>query len=263
MNTTLSWFDAHCHFDFDVFDGQRDEHWTLAQAAGVSGILIPGVSRSQSDTLAEVLPQCWNRHRLAGLHPYWWDQHQPDDLEWLAQSLVDYDSVALGEAGMDAHLGKSSRVSKEEQWHWFLPQVELAETLKLPLVLHVRGMHDEVSAELKRRRFSHGGLVHAFSGSQQQGERWLDLGFVLGVGGAMTHPGATRLRRTLRSLPSEAFLLETDAPDMKPAFCGSEFNTPAMIPFYGAILATLKMCTLDQLNEQLACNLVRTFPKLP
>lgn len=260
---SVQWFDAHCHFDFDVFEGRREGDWAQANRAGVGGVMIPGVSRALTEALMKRPPQGWNQHCLAGLHPYWCHEHQPSDLDFLEQALKQLKSAAVGEAGLDVHLVKSGRVSLDTQWHWLLPQIELAEHLGLPLVLHVRGMHDELCSFLRRRRFTHGGLVHAFSGSEQQGRRWHELGFALGVGGAMTHPRAQRLRCTLQALPVESLLLETDSPDMAPAFTADQVNVPAMIPLYGAILARLRnMDSLSEIAQILQQNLYRIFPSL-
>lgn len=258
------WFDAHCHFDFDALDQTREGDWALAQSLGVTGLMIPGITRAQTEgALQKGYGVSARYHLLFGLHPYWCNLHQPEDLGWLDDMLRRHRPVALGEAGTDRILAKQSDIDLETQWRWLMAQIELAEAHKLPLVLHIRGTHDEVAAELRRRRFSYGGMVHAFSGSLQQGRHWHDLGFGLGVGGAMTHPRAHRLRQTLSGLPLEALLLETDAPDMKPAFLARDTNTPAMIPLYGAMLARLrnKMAMAD-LAEQLQQNLYRIFPAL-
>lgn len=260
------WFDAHCHFDFPALDQHRESDWQLATSMGVSGLLIPGVSRQQSAALELFTAQQPQWHRAVGLHPYWCDQHTEGDIDWLdthlQQNADNNTVVAVGEFGMDRHLVKSQGISWDEQWHWCIAQIELAERHKKPLILHIRGAHDEVTAELKRRRFAYGGLVHAFSGSLQQGLRWHDLGFALGVGGAMTHHRATRLRNVIRDLPFESLLLETDSPDMRPAFLQRTENSPAMIPLYGAIVAMIKDRSLSESSSILQQNLYRVFPVL-
>lgn len=263
---SLTWFDAHCHFDFSALDQHRDADWSLAHSMGVSGIIIPGVSRQQSASLTTFVQRHPYCHPAVGLHPYWCEQHRDADIDWLDAHLhhnADKGGViAIGECGMDRHLIKSQGIVWDEQWHWCMAQIELAERHKKPLILHIRGAHDEVAAELKRRRFAYGGLVHAFSGSLQQGLRWHELGFALGVGGAMTHPGATRLRKTLSDLPLESLLLETDSPDMRPAFMRRAENSPAMIPLYGAILASIKDHSLTEISAVTQQNLYRIFPSL-
>ena len=261
MSSAL-WFDSHCHFDFAALDATRAADWRLASESGVQGLLIPGVTRQQGQNLQAFCSQNPGWRYCLGLHPYWCGEHREDDLDWLDQALTQPGRVAVGECGMDRVLVKQEGYDWDDQWYWFIRQVELAEQHGLPLVLHIRGAHDEVAAELRRRRFSTQGLVHAFSGSAQQAGNWADLGFCLGVGGAMTHPGATRLRRTLAEIPLENLLLETDSPDMTPAFLGRDTNSPAMIPLYGQILAGLRQTDTGALADQLQKNLIRVFPVL-
>ena len=260
--TPAVWFDSHCHFDFSVLDASREGDWQLASSLGVEGLLIPGVTRTQGESLSAFCAQNRRWRYALGLHPYWCQDHREDDLLWLATALQQPGVVAVGECGMDRVLVKEGSATWDAQWQWLMKQVELAESTGLPLVLHIRGAHDEVAAELRRRRFSGQGLVHAFSGSVQQAANWCDLGFCLGVGGAMTHPRAQRLRRTLQQIPPENLLLETDAPDMPPAFLGRHHNSPAMIPLYGHILSCLLGIETEDLAEQLQKNLLRVFPVL-
>ncbi|MDK2778601.1 MAG: TatD family hydrolase [Pseudomonadota bacterium] len=256
----LHWFDSHCHFDFPVFDPDREQVWQQAQQAGVRGLLIPGISREQGQRLPAF---CHNRpwFYAFGLHPYFLDQHQPQDEDWLAAALQRDAPVAVGEIGLDRVLADTGE-RLQQQWHWFRLQVALADDAGLPLILHIRGMHDEAASFLRRQRFTAGGMVHAFSGSEQQAKAWLDLGFALGVGGAMTHPRATRLRRTLAALPVESLLLETDSPDMAPAFWAESRNSPLALPVTAVMLAALKGLDPAQLASAQAVTLRQTFPRL-
>ena len=80
---SLQWFDAHCHFDFEVYEGRREGDWAQASAAGVAGVMIPGVSRALTEALMKRPSQGWNQHCLAGLHPYWCHEHHSSDLNFL------------------------------------------------------------------------------------------------------------------------------------------------------------------------------------
>lgn len=263
-DTVPGWFDSHCHFDFACLDDERDEQWALAQRLGVRGLLVPGVQRSQCEQLAVFCRQRPFYYAL-GLHPYFIAQHQQDDLNWLEQTLQDQlpgqKLVALGETGLDWVLATDA-TQREEQWFWFRAQVALAQKYQLPLVLHIRGAHDEAVSYLRQQQFPCGGMVHAFSGSEQQGRAWRKLGFRLGIGGAMSHPRAHKLRRTVASLPLDCWLLETDSPDMKPAFWGPDNNSPASIPLLAAILASHHHLSLPVLAVQLEQNLRQTFPRM-
>jgi len=264
-NFSTCWFDSHCHFDFEAFDSQRETIWQQAQQAGVAGLLIPGVSLRQSARLAEFCSgKPW--FYAFGLHPYFHEQHQADDVQVLRQLVDSHKPLAIGEIGLDWTLAKRSADPTQQrqlQWQLFEQQVMLAEQTNLPLILHIRGAHDEAASWLKKRGFSGAGIVHAFSGSVQQGQRWLELGFKLGIGGAMTFPRANKLRTTIKTLPLSSWLLETDAPDMRPAFLSSQaVNSPLSIPLYGQLLASLTGRNTTAVQQQCRDNLVDVFPRL-
>ncbi|KZZ45707.1 hypothetical protein A3759_08975 [Thalassolituus sp. HI0120] len=261
--TSISWFDSHCHFDFRQFDEERIELWQRAQQAGVLGMLIPGITLAQSKRLAGFCRSGW--YFAQGIHPYFIGQADRSDLNGLESELRQSNAVAVGEIGIDKRLQQQCEdpeAERKSQWRFFADQVAIAKALELPIILHVRGAHDEVSGYLRQQGFSHGGVVHAFSGSVQQGKRWLDAGFKLGIGGAMTFPRARKLRRTLEQLPSSAWLLETDAPDMSPAFLAGKTNTPEMIPLYGYLLAALRQESTEALSQQLRRNLNAALPAI-
>jgi TatD DNase family protein len=113
----------------------------------------------------------------------------------------------------------------------------------LPVILHVRRALDPILKQLRRYR-PRGGIAHAFNGSRQQADEFIKLGFKLGFGGAMTFSGSTRIRELAATLPLEALVLETDAPDIPPAFLTAESpdrrNKPAYLPRFAALLAELR-----------------------
>lgn len=257
---SLSWIDTHCHFDFPIFASEREQHWRWLNSLGIKGLIIPGVARSQGQRLQQL---CSNKPWLyaQGLHPYFLEQHQQQDLEWLEQQLQqDSQIIAVGEIGLDKILAKDDQ-QLEQQWHYFRDQVTLAKHYNKPLILHVRGLHDQAASFLRQQRFANGGIVHAFSGSQQQAKAWLDLGFKLGIGGAMTHPRATKLRTTVASLPLQSWLLETDSPDMRSAFWASDVHSPAAIPCLAAILAALHKTTLAEVAQVQQQELEQLWPE--
>lgn len=257
----LAWLDSHCHFDFAVFDHDRAEQWHFAQRLGVQRLIIPGVDWQQNQKLADFCQgQPW--YFALGLHPYFIERHHEEHLEALAQYLLAAPAqcIAMGEIGLDKRRMTDEEASKR-QWFFFTEQVNLAEQFRLPLILHAVGMHDEMQAQLRKRRFTYGGIVHAFSGSEQQANAWRDLGFCLGIGGAMTHPRAQRLRRLVAKLPLSTWMLETDSPDMRSAFWGSERHAPAAIAPLAAILAALHQVPLASVAQQQQENFRRLFPK--
>jgi TatD DNase family protein len=228
--------DTHCHLDFPVFDGCRTRLLARARAAGVDQIVVPGVV---ADDWPRLLA-CCEEHGLLpalGLHPCFLSRHRDGDLDTLAQGLAQYPVVAVGEIGLDFFIPDPE---PERQLKLFDAQLELAQRFNLPVLLHVRKAHDQVLALLRRYRLARGGLVHAYSGSLQQAEQYLQLGFRLGIGGTLSYSRAKRLREIVTALPLESFVLETDAPDIPLADYRDEPNRPERVAEVAAILAQLR-----------------------
>lgn len=260
------WFDSHCHFDFDVFDEDRDAHWHLLKQFGCAGLIIPGVAVKQWPRLIALCNEKPWGYSL-GLHPYFLDQHREDDLQRLdsacAEQLTRAEGqsklVAVGEFGLDFMLETSGH---RQQVELCRQQFLIASKFNLPVILHIRKAYDEVAAMIRRSGFTQGGVVHAFSGSYQQGMVFIGLGFKLGIGGAMSHPRAKKLRGTIARLPLDGLVLETDAPDMKPAFWQESRNSPLSILLLAQIVASLHQHDVDHVLLSCNQNVLATLPRL-
>src|SRR5690606_23751308 len=137
-----------------------------------------------------------------------------------------------------------SDIDPARQLQFLVAQLGLARGHGLPVILHVRRAVDPILRELRRARVR-GGIAHAFNGSRQQAEAFIALGFRLGFGGAMTYEGSTRIRELARSLPLESIVLETDAPDIPPAWGRGERNLPVNLARYAEVLAALRGITVE------------------
>jgi len=260
------WIDSHCHFDFDNFDSDRELHWQLLKQSGCAGLIIPGVMSETWENLIEVCSDKPWGYAL-GLHPYFLDQHQDDDLQNLEKTCLTQLStmhelsnlVAIGEFGLDFMLDESGY---EKQIELCQQQFFIADKLNLPVILHIRKAYDEVAAMIRRLGFTQGGVVHGFSGSYQQGMAFVSLGFKLGIGGAMSHSRAKKLRATITHLPLSSLVLETDAPDMKPAFWGGSDNSPLSLLLLAQIVASLHRCDLDNVILASNNNVLAAFPRI-
>ncbi len=219
-------FDSHCHLDLAQFEGKVDLLVAKCIEKGIGGILIPGIKRDGWRRIRQITARKEICHTALGLHPMFVSEHKESDLHDLEMALSVGPIAAIGEIGLDFYKGRGN---SDLQLHYFKAQIEIAKSGQLPVILHVRKAHDEVLQILRQLHFSFGGIVHAFNGSESQAERYIDLGFKLGFGGAMTFPRAAKLRKLAANLPLESIVLETDAPDMKPATCKLPYNTPLHI----------------------------------
>lgn len=228
--------DSHCHLDFTEFDVDREAVIKRCQALGINDIVIPGV---KADSWSNLLSLCNSHSGLwpaLGMHPVFMAYHQPKHIDLLEQMAKQHDIVAIGEIGLDFYI---ENPNKTGQIDLFEQQLALAKQLALPVILHVRKAHDQVISLLNRYALP-GGIVHAFSGSQQQAQQYLSLGFLLGVGGVITKPNAQRLRDLFAELPLKSLVLETDAPDMPLYGHYGERNSPDSIASINNLLAKLR-----------------------
>lgn len=248
--------DAHCHFDFPIFDGRRDEIMARVRAAGVSDIVIPGVRRKDWGRVKITTLSQPGLHYCLGIHPWFVGEHGSEDLDALREvlSAASPRCVALGECGLDRLKG-----SLAEQQPWFEAQIEIAQELDLPMVVHSVKTHDEVAATLKRKRFSGPVLIHGFSGSEEQGRKLVQLGCFIGIGGVITHERALKTRNMVAKLPLASLVVETDAPDMAPSGVPKGCNSPEYLPRIIEALAELRPEPKEVLLSALESNVRRLY----
>ncbi|MDR0378583.1 MAG: TatD family hydrolase [Candidatus Accumulibacter sp.] len=233
--------DTHCHLDATEFAKDRDTVVQAATTAGVATMIVPAVTPANFTTVRACCKRYTTCRPAYGIHPLYInsvDETAFDDLSaWLKQELAGpHPPVAVGEIGLDFYAPGFDAARQER---FLAEQLKIARDFDLPVLLHVRRAVDAVLGQL-RRIGTRGGIAHAFNGSRQQADEFLRLGFRLGFGGAMTHPRATRLHALASSLPSEAIVLETDAPDIPPVWLAGGRNAPAELPRIAHALAELR-----------------------
>lgn len=205
--------DTHCHFDFPPFTGNEVSALAGAAEAGVEHIILPAVDETRFDIVLDLASQHAPLYAALGLHPIMIEHHTEAGLAELERHLSNRPDklVAIGEIGLDLYRD-DPQFSRQE---WFLDQqLRLAKRYDLPVLLHSRRTHDKLAMFLKRHDLPRTGVVHGFAGSLQQAERFVNLGYKIGVGGTITYPRASKTRDVMARLPLGSLLLETDAPDM-------------------------------------------------
>ena len=248
--------DTHCHLDAAEFDADREAVHAAARAAGVETIVVPAVEVSAFARTRETVLRYPGCVAAYGIHPLYVMQAADNDLAALRQWLLAERPVAVGEIGLDLYV---TDIDPARQEHFFVEQLRLARDFDLPVLLHVRRAVDAVLKQLRRFKVR-GGIAHAFNGSRQQADEFIKLGFALGFGGAMTYAGSTRIRELARHLPLEAIVLETDAPDIPPAWLNGSRNTPAELPRIAAVLAELRELPVAELVQRTAANARAVLP---
>ncbi len=237
--------DSHVHLDASEFEADREAVINNARAAGVRGFVVPAVDRPGFDAVLALAAARQDVCPALGIHPLYVMSACEDDLVVLESRLAQGAARAVGEIGLDYFV---TGIDPVRQLEFFVAQLRLARRHDLPVILHVRRAVDAVLKQL-RRIGVRGGIAHAFNGSWQQAQMFIELGFRLGFGGAMSFEGSSRIRELARTLPLSAIVLETDAPDMPPAWCQGERNVPANLASYAALLAQLRGISLDEVVE--------------
>ncbi len=256
----LQFIDTHCHLDAAEFGDKQADIVRDAEAAGVSRLVILSVARSNFDAVRGLCEQYPNCAPAYGIHPMYTDVATPHDLDVLRDYLRQHQPVAVGEIGLDFFIPHYDQVRQE---HFFVEQLKLARDFDLPVLLHIRRAQDTILKHLRQVKVR-GGIAHAFSGSRQQADEFIKLGFKLGFGGAMTYTRATRLRELAATLPLESIVLETDAPDIPPDFLERGLpNEPKYLPRMAQTLAELRGMTLEEVAHITSANVSSLFPGFP
>ncbi|GAA4499069.1 TatD family hydrolase [Pseudaeromonas paramecii] len=257
--------DTHVHLDLPELAHQLPSVLARSRSAGVTRWLVPAVDGGHWAGLVALAARTPGLYYALGLHPWCLSAPPAPVLAELAHRLVTRTGapapVAIGECGLD---GLIDTPLADQQWV-LEAQLRLACEHELPLILHSRKTHSQLLGLLRRYRPPAGGVIHGFSGSQQEAQAFWSLGFCLGVGGVITHARAAKSRQTLAAMPAEALLLETDAPSMPLAGRQGESNQPAYLPEVLHCLAGLRGEEAGPLARQLNANAVRLFrlPPLP
>lgn len=251
--------DTHCHIDVEEFDEDRERVLDHCMQTGITRMIVPAVMEKTWDHLSTICNDTPGLYPAYGLHPVYTDHHSDANLLTLEKRLQGHRPIAVGEIGLDFYYKKElSDSDRVKQQALFDAQLAMAQTHKLPVVLHVRKAHDAVLMALRRTPVV-GGTCHAFNGSLEQAHRYIDMGFKLGFGGMLTYERSHKLHRLAKELPIDSLVLETDAPDMTVASHHGERNSPEYLPECLAALAQTRGESLEYVAEHTTKNAESVF----
>lgn len=262
--------DTHCHLDATEFDQDRERVIAECHSLGVDIVVIPAVAKSNFDKVRQVAYQFDGGRYALGIHPmYVWQADEKDLIlleKLVVQQLSENDQrfVAIGEIGLDLFVSELKEGElREKQEFFFREQLKIAQRYHLPVLLHVRRAQDLVLKYLRQIKV-YGGIAHAFNGSLQQAKQFIHLNFCLGFGGAMTFDRARQIRRLASEIDLSYIVLETDAPDIPPAWLTEENkrNSPTYLVDIAASLAHLRGDTLAKVAKETTRNAQRVLPRL-
>ncbi|OGN73870.1 MAG: hypothetical protein A2X25_03820 [Chloroflexi bacterium GWB2_49_20] len=275
--------DTHCHLDFNKFDNDRSEVILRAQAAGLTRILIPGVTIESSRKVVKLAESNPILFAAIGIQPndaLTWDEGSINDLRELFLSTSNSTSagrkkiIALGEIGLDYYWEAAPH---EHQQRILWAQMQLAAELELPIVLHLREKQDaehgacaedllemvtDWTNQLKSTNnplSNHPGVLHSFSGNIDTAKKAIELGFFIGVTGPVTFTNSKERRDLIAAIPLEHLLLETDAPYLTPHPNRGQRNEPANVQLVANKVAEIHEESLAKIAEQTCANAIKLF----
>jgi TatD DNase family protein len=276
------WIDTHCHLDAPEFLKIGEKSLLIGimiDKFAINNIAIgvlPAVEKNNFSRVRELAHLHAQAYAL-GIHPLYVPQAHEDDLLALDAQLQQYQGdprlVAVGEIGLDFFVPSLCEPAlRKKQTHFYRAQLKLAAKYQLPVILHVRKSADQLLHGLREIKVT-GGIAHAFNGSVQQAQQFLQLGFALGFGGAVTYERAHQLRKLARELPPQAIVMETDSPDIPPhwLYVTAEeraagkpqgINSPLELPRIGEVVAALRGASVQDWATQTTENAKRVLPKL-
>lgn len=224
-------FDTHAHYDSEQFDGLRGDILDSLPEKGVGLVLNCGSDLASSERSIALSRQYSYVYAAAGIHPEEADALPPDWEQGLRALLACPKVAAVGEIGLDYHYTTDNR---ERQKALFRREIEIANELSLPVIVHDRDAHEdtfEILSALRPR-----GVLHCYSGSAEQARQYAAMGFYLGFGGAATFKNARKPIESARAIPLSQLLLETDCPYMAPVPFRGKLCTSDMISYTAAVL---------------------------
>ena len=247
--------DSHCHLDAPEFDPDRAQVIARARAAGVGSQVLPAIDAAGWPKLRAICAADEGLHPAYGLHPMFLSSHRPQHLHELREWLERERPCAVGECGLDHFV---EGLDRDEQSRYLDGQLRLAREFDLPLIVHARHAVEATIAAI-RRVGGLRGVVHSYSGSEEQARQLWKLGFMIGLGGPLTYERAKRLRRIVATMPIEYLLLETDAPDQPDAGIRGQRNEPARLAGVCEVVAQLRGEPAERVAEATSANARRLF----
>lgn len=250
------YFESHAHYDDKRFDEDREELLTaLLPASGVDTVVNIGCDVKSSETgirLAEKYPYVY---ASVGVHPHEVGGINSQTIETLRKLSAHPKVVAIGEIGLDYYYDFHPR---ELQRFWFRQQLRLAEEVNLPVVIHSRDAAQE-TFEIIEASAVRKGVIHCYSGALPMAREYVDMGFMIGVGGVVTFSNAKKLLEVVEGIPMERILIETDSPYLAPNPNRGKRNDSRNLKYVVEKIAEVKGISPETVAEMSARNAKNLF----
>jgi TatD DNase family protein len=256
----MHFIDSHAHINTTEFDEDRIQVIERAFQGGIKALLCPAeLTEEKSTEIAlDLIDTYPNISGAAGIHPHHARNFNPDIAAILQELTRKKKICAVGEIGLDFHYNLSSR---KDQIEAFNAQLNMAQELGLPVVIHSRNAGKEIAAAVKQVNYTRGGVLHCFTEDWSFAKLMMDHNFWVSFSGILTYPNADRLREVARKVPLERILIETDSPYLVPVPHKGKIkrNEPLYVKEVAQILAHIKQMSLEEISTITSQNFSSLF----
>ena len=245
--------DSHCHLLSSEYIDVNEEI-KKAIASGVERIIINGIDVKSSIEAVELSKKYKEVYAAVGIGPENVYDVTESDVKKIEDISLNEKVVAIGEIGLDYYWTKEN---KDAQIKILKSMLKIAKKRKLPVIVHNREATDDIYSYLKEYNVT--GIMHCFSGSVETANRFIKLGFLIGIGGVVTFKNAKKIKDVVKNIALEAISLETDSPYLTPEPYRGKKNNPDKLPFIVSEIAKLKGVTNADVIKQTGTNVRSKF----
>lgn len=256
MPPTATLFDSHTHLQVEAYDEDRRAVLERARRQGVAEMLVVGYDLPSSDAAVHLAREEEGLYASAGIQPHYADATSPEDLVQLHRLARRPPVVALGEIGLDYYRDRAPRPAQQQLLR---AQLDMAQELDLPVVIHCRNAYDDMLQILRRDGQGNRGVMHCFSGTLQEAHGFLELGFYISIAGPVTYPRAAKTWEVAASVPLDRLLIETDCPWLPPQSKRGKRNEPAYLTETAERIAELRDMATEELARAVTANTQALF----
>lgn len=245
--------DTHCHISKEYFDDIPNLIAKIVKS-GVNKVIVNGCDMKSNLEVLKLVEKYDIVYGALGFHPTELDDFSDEQLIWLEKNINNKKIVAIGEIGLDYHYENTDKVKQKEV---FEKQLQIASKYHKPVIVHSRDAINDTYNIISKYNVI--GSLHCFSSSKEMAERFIKLGFYIGIGGVCTYKNAKEIKEVIKAIDLEYIILETDTPYLSPEPVRKEKNTPCNIPIIASYIASLKDIDLSIVSKVTSANASRLF----
>ena len=250
--------DSHCHINDDLYKNNPEEYVKSAKKTGVFQFLVIGCDKKTSEEAVKISKTTKGCYATVGIHPSDVKKANKNDLDIIKQLASEKEVIGIGEIGLDYYWDKDPDIKKQQR-EYFIKQIKIANELDLPISIHCRDAIEDCLQILKENKANRGGVMHCYAGSLEMASDFIKLGFLLGFGGTVTFKNSVRPKEVVANIPSDSYVLETDAPYLTPDPYRGKENHSKYLYLVRNKIAELRNITPEQVDEETTKNFKRVF----